>query len=189
MSNSFRINDLVPLLPFKIQAEIKNQVLRNRALRIILMCQGLLRTPSPLRIYRAPLSFVPLYSWTPLIYVYLWYLLNTYHMHIVFSPHLYVTWDIWAYYDWTLFDKFWFEVFGENWRVVASGQSSMHPLNKPINKHVILIAKFNSNKPPMDNGLHEPTQFEWVTNGDGSLHGHNPEDLFNLVCQTAIGRA
>ena len=41
----------------------------------------------------------------------------------------------------------------------------------------------------MDNGLHEPTQFEWVTNADGSLHGHNPEDLFNLVCQTAIWRA
>ncbi|KAM7525550.1 hypothetical protein LguiA_015452 [Lonicera macranthoides] len=80
-------------------------------------------------------------------------------------------------------------VFGEDWRVVASGQSSLHPLSCPIEKHVMLIAKFNSNKPPMDDGSHEPTQFEWVTNINGSLHGHNPEDLLNYVCQTAIWRA
>ena len=65
----------------------------------------------------------------------------------------------------------------------------MHPLNEPINKHAILIAKFNSNKPPMDNGLHEPANFEWVTNADGSLHGHEPLNGLNVVCQTALWRA
>ncbi|KAM7517416.1 hypothetical protein LguiB_016378 [Lonicera macranthoides] len=97
--------------------------------------------------------------------------------------------DKWVYYDYTLFDKFWFEVFGEDWRIVGSGQSSLHPLTEPINKHVILISKFNSNKPPLDNGSRQPTQFEWVINANGSLHGHDPEDLLNNVCQTAIWRA
>lgn len=41
----------------------------------------------------------------------------------------------------------------------------------------------------MNNGLYEPTQFEWITNIDGSLHGYDPEDLYNLVCQTALWRA
>ena len=100
-------------------------------------------------------------------------------MPIVFSPHLYRTW---RYYDFTLFNKLWFEVFIEDWRVVASGHSSIHPLNEPINKHVILIVKFNSNKPPMDNGLHEPTNFERKTNADGSLQGHEPLGGLNIVC-------
>ena len=65
--------------------------------------------------------------------------------------------------------------------VVASGQSSLYSLNESIDKHVFLIAKFNSNKPPIDNGFHEPTQFEWVTNADGFLHGHDPENLLNIV--------
>ncbi|KAM7525703.1 hypothetical protein LguiA_015605 [Lonicera macranthoides] len=203
MSNSSIIDDLIPLLPVEIQGEIRARLRRNRATRIISMCEGLLRTPYPLLRprsflyqwpnldfpYRSPLAFVPLYSWTPVFYVYLWYLLNTYHMPIVFSPHLYITWDKWVYYDYTLFDKFWFEVFGEHWRVVASGHSSLHPLTEPINRHVLLIAKFNSNRPVMDNGRHEATQFEWVTNANGSLHGHDPEDLLNNVCQTAIWRA
>ncbi|KAM7495361.1 hypothetical protein LguiB_029970 [Lonicera macranthoides] len=84
---------------------------------------------------------------------------------------------------------FWFEVFGEDWRVVASGQSSLHPLTSPIDKHVLLIAKFNLKKSAMDNGSHELTHFEWVTNTDGSLHGHDPEDLLNNVCQTFIWKA
>ncbi|KAM7514143.1 hypothetical protein LguiA_003726 [Lonicera macranthoides] len=77
-------------------------------------------------------------------------------------------------------NEFWFEVFGEDSRVVASGQSLMHPLNEPINKHVLFIAKYNSNKPQMDNELHKPVHFEWVTNADGSLHGHEPLGVLNI---------
>lgn len=91
----------------------------------------------------------------------MWYFLSINHMPIVFSSHLCMTWGKWQYYDYTLF-----EVFSDDWRVVASGQSLLHPLNESIDKNVILIAKFNLNKPLMDNGLHQPTQFEWVTNAD-----------------------
>ncbi|KAM7524313.1 hypothetical protein LguiA_014215 [Lonicera macranthoides] len=45
------------------------------------------------------------------------------------------------------------------------------------------------NKPPMDNGSRQPTQFKWVINANGSLQRHDSEDLLNNVCQTAIWRA
>ncbi|KAM7526068.1 hypothetical protein LguiA_015970 [Lonicera macranthoides] len=50
-------------------------------------------------------------------------------------------------------------------------------------------SKVQFEKPAMDNDSHEPTQFEWVTNTDGSLHRHDPEDLLNNVCQTSIWKA
>ena len=102
MSNTSSIEELIPQLPSELQLEIRNRCIASRARQVLALCDHILQLeynfglinqfPNLEYPWNTPVYFREPVPWTPIFYVYLWYLFNNYHMPLLFKPDYFLSW-------------------------------------------------------------------------------------------------
>lgn len=133
----------------------------------------------------------PMANWHNVEYLYLWFLLSTYHMAIYFEPNRYERWRRRSH-NTTLPDLFWNEVFNtEDWTDVAELDSQWNPFPMRIFS-CMLVVRFNSRNYEPITQEDNPTSLEWMHDEDEEdlPHTHHGSSSRTApLCNTARARA